>query len=86
MDRRRDLEGAVVTIALIIIAAACGGLTLIYAARKRAERAAAEELLLAKSRAARNRARVPEVSNNLKGVTASQTIAPYKPEEKNRAA
>ena len=77
-------EGAVVTIVLLIIAAACGGLMLIYTARKRAERAAAE--LQAKARAARNKVRVPEVSNNLKGVTASQTISPLKPVAKDRAA
>jgi hypothetical protein len=69
----------------MIIAAACGGLTILYTSRKRAARAAAEAQL-ARARAARNRVRVPDVSNNVKGVTASQTISPYKPEEKGRAA
>jgi hypothetical protein len=61
-----------VIIVLLIIVAATGGLLLFHGARKRAERAAAAALL-ARSRAAR-KSRVPEVSNNLKGVTASQTI------------
>jgi hypothetical protein len=73
-----------VTIVLLIFAAACGGLMLISIARKRADRAAAE--LQAKARAARNKVRVPDVSNNVKGVTASQTISPLKPEPKDRAA
>jgi hypothetical protein len=63
-----------VTIVLLIILAATGGLMLFYGARRRAERAATEARL-ARTRAAR-KSRVPEVSNNLKGVTASQTIAP----------
>jgi hypothetical protein len=67
-----------------MIIAATGGLVLFHGARKRAERAAAEALLT-RTRAAR-RSRVPEVSNNLKGVTASQTIQPLRPERKDRAA
>jgi len=70
----------VIIVLAIIVAAACG-LVLLYGSRKRAERAAAEALL-ARNRAAR-RSRVPEVSNNLKGVTASQTIEPLR---KDRAA
>jgi type II secretory pathway pseudopilin PulG len=77
-------KGTLVTIVLLIIIAAIGGLVLVYGVRKRAERAAAEALL-ARSRAAR-RSRVPEVSSNLKGVTASQTIEPVKPERTTRAA
>jgi hypothetical protein len=77
-------KGTFVTIVLLIIIAATGGLVLLYGARKRAERAAAEAQL-ARTRAAR-RSRVPEVSNNLKGVTASQTIEPMRPERKDRAA
>lgn len=75
------------TIVLVIIAAACGGLLLFLGVRKRAERDAAAEAQLARARAAAARkAAVPEVSSNLKGVTASQTISPYKPEQKERAA
>lgn len=70
---------------MIIAVAACGGLVLINVARKRAERAATEALL-AKTRAAARKSRVPEVSNNLKGVTASQTISPLKAEPRDRAA
>jgi hypothetical protein len=73
-----------VTILLLLIIASAGGLVLFYGARKRAERATAEATL-ARTRAAR-RSRVPDVSNNLKGVTASQTIEPLKPERKDRAA
>jgi len=43
----------------------------------RAEEAAA--MARSKSASARNKARVPDVSSNLKGVTASQTIEPVKP-------
>jgi hypothetical protein len=73
-----------VTIVLLLIIAITGGLVLFYGARKRVERATAEAML-ARARAAR-RSRVPDVSNNLKGVTASQTIEPLKPERKDRAA
>lgn len=73
------------TIAIVFIAAGSGGLMILFISRRRAQRAAVEAQL-ARARAARSRARVPEVSNNLKGVTASQTIAPYKPEGKDRAA
>ena len=72
------------TTVFLIIAAACGGLMLIHTARKRSEHAAAVQH--AKSRAARNKVRVPDVSNNVKGVTASQTISPLKPEPRDRAA
>ena len=66
----------------MIIAAACGGLMLFLGARKRAAREAAAEAQLARVRAAAaRRASMPAVSNNLKGVTASQTIAPYKPDQ-----
>ena len=72
------------TIVLLIIVAASGGWILYQGARKRAERAMAQAML-AKARAER-RSRVPEVSNNLKGVTASQTIQPLKPDRTDRAA
>ena len=44
---------------------------------RRAREAAAATAAAARQRAAR-RQRVPDVSNNLKGVTASQTIEPYR--------
>lgn len=46
-------------------------------ARTRRAREAAAAAALARQRAAR-RNRVPDVSNNLKGVTATQTIEPYR--------
>ena len=45
----------------------------------RAKQSAAEAAANARARAAARRSRVPAVSNNLKGVTASQTIEPVKP-------
>ncbi len=72
------------TIVLLIIVAAACGLMLLYSARKRAERAAAAALLV-RSRAAR-KSRMPEVSNNLKGVTASQAIEPIRADREDRAA
>jgi hypothetical protein len=47
--------------------------------RRRAAMRKAEAAAQARSRSARSRARVPTVSSNLKGVTATQTIAPYRP-------
>jgi hypothetical protein len=46
-------------------------------ARNKRAREAETAAALARQRAAR-RNRVPDVSNNLKGVTASQTIDPYR--------
>jgi hypothetical protein len=46
-------------------------------ARNKRAREAAAAAALARQKAAR-RNRVPDVSNNLKGVTASQTMAPYR--------
>ena len=52
---------------------------------RRAAREAADAAALARSRAAARRSRVPTVSNNLKGVTATQTFEPYrKPVEDDR--
>ena len=59
--------------ALLLLAAV---LVTINSRNKRAREAAAAAAL-ARQRAAR-RPRVPVVSNNLKGVTASQTIAPLR--------
>lgn len=49
-------------------------------ARARRMREAQAAAAQARQRAAR-RNRVPEVSSNLKGVTASQTVSPYRPAE-----
>ena len=46
--------------------------------RRRAAVREAEAAARIRSRSARNRARVPDVSNNIKGVTASQTIEPLR--------
>ena len=46
--------------------------------RQRAVRAARVAAARARARAAARRNRVPAVSSNLKGVTASQTINPYR--------
>jgi CHASE1-domain containing sensor protein len=64
-----------VTIVLVIALGALTGLYFVFGARKRAERRAVEAAI---ARRAARRNRVPEVSNNLKGATASQTIEPYK--------
>jgi hypothetical protein len=48
-------------------------------ARRRAAAREAEMAALARARTARNRQAVPAVSNNVKGVTASQTMPPYRP-------
>ena len=47
-------------------------------ARNRRAREAQAAAAQARQRAAR-RSRVPDVSSNLKGVTASQTVSPYRP-------
>jgi hypothetical protein len=47
--------------------------------RRRAAVREAEAAARARSRSARNRARVPTVSNNIKGVTATQTLEPFRP-------
>ncbi|MCX7053534.1 MAG: hypothetical protein NTU56_04895 [Proteobacteria bacterium] len=46
--------------------------------RRRAAVREAEAAAHARSRSARNKARVPTVSNNVRGVTASQTIDPLR--------
>jgi hypothetical protein len=60
------------------------GLVFFALSRRRAATRAAEADALARSRIAR-RPRVPTVSNNLKGVTASQTIQPLR-SDKSRDA
>jgi hypothetical protein len=47
--------------------------------RRRTAARDAEVAARARARTARNRQAVPAVSNNLKGVTASQTMTPYRP-------
>lgn len=47
--------------------------------RRRAAVREAAAAAHARSRSARNKARVPTVSNNVRGVTASQTIEPIRP-------
>jgi hypothetical protein len=47
--------------------------------RRRAALREAEAAAQARSRSARNKARVPTVSNNVRGVTATQTIEPFQP-------
>jgi Na+-transporting methylmalonyl-CoA/oxaloacetate decarboxylase gamma subunit len=61
----------VLLVALVLLAA----VAVVSSVRKRAAREEAAAAL-ARTRAAR-RSRVPNVSNNLKGVTATQTIEPY---------
>jgi hypothetical protein len=46
--------------------------------RRRAAVREAEAVAQARSRSARNKARVPIVSSNVKGVTATQTIEPFR--------
>jgi len=47
--------------------------------RRRAAVREAEAAAQARSRSARNKARVPAVSSNVRGVTATQTIEPFRP-------
>jgi type II secretory pathway pseudopilin PulG len=48
-------------------------------ARRRAAAREAQVAAQARARSVRNRQAVPAVSNNVKGVTASQTMPPYRP-------
>jgi CHASE1-domain containing sensor protein len=66
-----------VTIVLVIVLASLGGLALVLSARRRAQQRATQALL-AKVKAAK-KSRVPDVSNNVRGVTATQTMQPYRP-------
>jgi CHASE1-domain containing sensor protein len=69
----RDMDMKFAFIGLLLFA----GLFFFALSRRRAAARDAQADALARSRAAR-RPRVPTVSNNLKGVTASQTIEPVK--------
>jgi hypothetical protein len=69
----RDMDMKLALIGLLLFA----GLVFFALSRKRAAARDAQAEAIARSRAAR-RPRVPTVSNNLKGVTASQTIDPVK--------
>lgn len=62
-----------IVLALLLVAA----LVFTINARNKRAREAEAAAALARQRAAR-RNRVPDVSNNLKGVTATQTIEPYR--------
>lgn len=64
-------------IALLLVLLLLTGLVASLNARRRVAREEAAAAA-ARARAQRNR-RIPVVSNNLKGVTASQTIQPYRP-------
>lgn len=52
-------------------------------ARRRAAVRDAEAAAQVRFRSARNRARVPAVSNNVRGVTATQTIEPLRPDSRD---
>lgn len=67
----------VALIGLLLIAVLC----FVALSRRRAAVREAEAAAQARSRtaSARNKARVPTVSNNVKGVTATQTIEPVRP-------
>lgn len=64
-------------IVLLLVLLLVTALVVTLSARRRVAREEAAAAV-ARARAQRNR-RIPEVSNNLKGVTASQTIRPYGP-------
>lgn len=65
----------VALIAMLLLAVLC----FFALSRRRAAVREAEAAAQARSRSVRNKVRVPTVSNNLKGVTASQTIEPARP-------
>ncbi len=67
----------VALIALLLLAVLC----FVALSRRRAAVREAEAAAQSRSRTAiaRHRARVPTVSNNVKGVTATQTIEPVRP-------
>lgn len=61
----------------MIALASLASMYFVVGARRRAEQRAAEALM---ARRAARRRHVPAVSNNLRGVTASQTIEPLRPD------
>jgi len=64
-------------IVLLLVVLLVTALVVVLSARRRVAR---EEAAAAVARArAQRESRIPVVSNNLKGVTASQTIKPYRP-------
>ena len=65
------------TIFVVIMLAAAIALWALVSVRRRAAARRAAEAAAAQAKALR-KSRVPEVSSNLKGVTASQTIEPVK--------
>ncbi|MBK6348309.1 MAG: hypothetical protein V9E93_05570 [Steroidobacteraceae bacterium] len=69
-------------IALLLLAV----LGFVALSRRRAAVREAEAAARIRSRSARNRARVPTVSSNVMGVTASQTIEPLHPGSRGDAA
>lgn len=67
------MKFALLTVLLLVT-----GLIVTLISRRRVARAEAAAAV-ARARAQR-KSRIPAVSNNLKGVTASQTIKPYRPQ------
>jgi len=65
----------IAVIALLLLAV----LGFVALSRRRAAVREAEAAAQARSRSARNKAREPAVSSNVMGVTATQTIEPYRP-------
>jgi uncharacterized membrane protein len=75
MVREEDVMKLTLVLALLLVVAVVA--TINSRNRRAREAAAASAAAAARQREAR-RQRVPVVSNNLKGVTASQTIEPYR--------
>ena len=65
-------------IVLLLVLLLVAGLAITINARRRVAREEAAQAL-ARAKAAARRPKVPAVSNNLKGVTASQTMSPFRP-------
>ena len=65
----------------IVLALVLAAVAISYALRSRRAARVAAEAAAMRARNAARRPRVPDVSNNLKGVTASQTIQPFRPEK-----
>jgi hypothetical protein len=60
---------------LFVVATVLAGVVVVAKARRRAERDAVAATAAQRAKAAQRR-RIPAVSNNVKGVTATQTIQP----------